>query len=319
MYNTLIKSTASYSPCSTDITFMLLLNDNRIALSSKDSNNIMLYTKEHFAFELSLEGHKDTVIYITQLEDNRLVSSSSDKTVIIWELYKSSYVLKHIIGDIKFQLHTITIEQILQVDKKRMVLAGDDFRIMIYSTEEPYNMIKVIKPSSRYVVGVVYNDNRLYSFSKDDTMRVWNMKSYQCESVLCNIACDIVYQIDKERIMIGENGIIKIISMKDVKVIYTLKNNLLKNIVSMCEVKENVFIFGFCCGKIIKKGGVRIMNIKRNKVIDLIDDVIFTDIIKIDEEDKIITVNDYGFSIKGGIKKEEHMYYLPKIQIWSIQ
>ena len=67
--------------------------------------------------DITLEGHTDCVYYISQLDNNKLISCSWDETIKIWTLS----------SDIPFKVlkgHQDKINSILYVKEKDMLISG---------------------------------------------------------------------------------------------------------------------------------------------------------------------------------------------------
>ena len=46
----------------------------------------------------------------------------------------------------------------------------------------------------------------MISGSEDNTLRLWNMSTYQCDKVIYGVQCcsnNSLYQIDKDRVIVG--------------------------------------------------------------------------------------------------------------------
>ena len=77
--------------------------------------------------------------------------------------------------------------------------------IKIWKSNPPYSdtPIKVLEGHSNFVKSLLYMKERdiLISGSWDETLRLWNMSTYQCDKVIKGVRCychNSLYQIDKD-------------------------------------------------------------------------------------------------------------------------
>ena len=120
--------------------------------------------------------------------------------------------------------------------------------------------IKVLREHRDYVKSLLYIKERdiLISGSYDETLRLWNMSTYQCDKVIEGVDCyfthNYLYQIDKDRVIVGgvnsfsivnidkyviENRIIEDKSLIYVHCFLKLRDN--KTI--LCGCKNGIFCF----------------------------------------------------------------------------
>ena len=80
----------------------------------------------------------------------------------------------------------------------------------------------MLKGHTKDVVSIVYIKERekLFSTSFDFTCRLWNLKTYQCEAVFKGfeecVYNNSLYQIDKDRVIVGEKPRFTIINIKNI-------------------------------------------------------------------------------------------------------
>jgi hypothetical protein len=75
----------SYKPFSNEFTsFHYLENNNILAATIPNSNNLYLMLDEDYLNPVSLEGHNNTILTVAELPNNDIITSSNDCTMRIW-------------------------------------------------------------------------------------------------------------------------------------------------------------------------------------------------------------------------------------------
>jgi len=158
--------------------FISLFNHKIQVLNSKD-------------FKI-LEYHSDAVIFLLQLKDGRLASSSTDYCLNIYKL--NSYELQLSIKD------ESRCRSFIQINDGRIIACYDDGTIKVIKliNENKYQIDQNIKGHSSFCRKVIeIKNNELISISFDNTMRIWkfNENKFNCiktikfqnNSSFCNI------------------------------------------------------------------------------------------------------------------------------------
>ena len=115
------------------------------------------------------------------------------------------------IGDYTIKnAHDSWIWKVITLPNNRIASYSVDKTIKIWKSNPPYSdtPIKVLKGHWEYVTSLLYIKERdiLISGSSDVTLRLWNMSTYQCITVIEGVKCcntNSLYQIDKDRVIVG--------------------------------------------------------------------------------------------------------------------
>ena len=115
------------------------------------------------------------------------------------------------IGDYTIKnAHNIWIFKVITLPNNRIASCSNDKTIKIWKSNPPYSdtPINVLKGHRHYVFTLLYIKERdiMLSGSDDETLRLWNMSTYQCDKVIEGVRCcftNSLYQIDKDRVIVG--------------------------------------------------------------------------------------------------------------------
>ena len=108
-------------------------NDNILIYITLLKNSNLAYSKGNFVkilnienFEIkSLKGHSQMVIYVHELKNNNLASSSFDQTIIIWENKNNNYEIYKILKGHKFE-----VSPLLEINNNLLVSSSFNEKII---------------------------------------------------------------------------------------------------------------------------------------------------------------------------------------------
>jgi WD40 repeat protein len=157
------------------ITMLQFLKDNKLASVGYRGIDITIWdTKGKFQLIKKLSEHKFEIKILFLLNDNNLLSSSIDNTMIIWQYADFSLLYKIQTSD--------TVSKILQNSMGQLITAQWDGMITIWDSYKEYNNAYSLKEHKHRVFAILLlNNNNIVSASYDDTIRIWSFKSdYEC-------------------------------------------------------------------------------------------------------------------------------------------
>lgn len=227
------------------VTAFLLLQDKRFASSSSDST-IKVYNTTSFSIDLNIIGHHSPIFYLSQLDNGLLVSSSEDRSARLWKITKTTYECIHIITDPNLG----QVFQMIPISNNRMASFADDNIIKIWRSEAPYNLIKMLKEDKRDVIQIYYFKKRDYLLSGAFlafSIGLWNLKTYQCDTVFEDIQCffnNSIMEIDDRRIAIFSIQAIYIIDSIHFTIELVSINNEISSLLSVARLRTGELIFG---------------------------------------------------------------------------
>ena len=105
--------------------------------------------------------------------------------------------------------HEYWILKVITLPNNRIASCSNDKTIKIWKSNPPYSdtPINVLEGHSSHANSLLYMKERdiLISGSYDKTLRLWNMSTYQCITVIEGVDCYFInslYQIDKDRVIV---------------------------------------------------------------------------------------------------------------------
>ena len=204
-----------------------LSDNNLIACCGSIENNILRIYKINKGFMnydliQNLEGHKDWVWKVIEIEKNKLISSSKDNTIKIWEKIDNHYICKK----------TIAVSN-KNNNKPINIIRANENEIAAYSSEDKYikfldikndfnevatinNIISSFDPNSIYVL---QNNILLVGGIDSSGLYLIDSKKHEVISVVLNNIREInsILKLSNENILIGckdENSKYSIIEYK---------------------------------------------------------------------------------------------------------
>ena len=197
-----------------DILCLYQLKDLRIILTTKTEGTIKIWNQikdtKSYKLTITLSEHKSSVTSLIQLPDERLLTGSKDKTIIVWELSENSFKCSQILTD-----HTDAIYCLCQLTGIRFASGGDDKTIRIWEEEKGlFKCVNVLKEHKTRVTALTMTNNDCLIAGGDKTITVYKLK----DSKFIKIS-----NIDAH-----SNYITKIIKLSDYKIASASRDNLIK-------------------------------------------------------------------------------------------
>lgn len=242
---------------------ILLLHDGRIAPCSWGSS-VNIINIDNDKCELTLTGHQDTVTYISQLENEKLITCSRDKSIKIWVITKTTVMCEQTIKN----AHNNWINKIIPLSKDRMGSCSSDKTIKIWSSTPPYTIISTMAGHKNLVSSIIQLKGQefLLSGGEDKTMRIWSLSSFLCVTLITNIYFNRrnVIEIGKYiAIACGNN--IKLINSLTFQIEKSIEDNRVGIIWSLIELRDNNILCGDSEGRFFLYNiGSNTVNIKDN-------------------------------------------------------
>ena len=180
---------------STD-TCLLRLKDGRIASCFIDKTIRICELSREYCEEV-IGSQYDYITLICELDAGTIVSCLCQSSIIIGDY------------DIQFA-HELWISKVIALPDNRIASCGGDSLIKIWKSNKPYSKkpIKVLEGHRYTIASLLYIKERdiLISGSSDKTLRLWNMSTYQCTTVIEGVYCwntNSLYMLNDDRVIVG--------------------------------------------------------------------------------------------------------------------
>ena len=261
-----------------------------------EKNNIINEKKDQLKYYYNsetLEGHKDRVISLIQLESGYLASGSKDGSIIIWDLYKNEIISKfYEIGQVicllefepnklligtsenniglwdlnrledsssfNFLRHTLWVNCLVKIDKNTFASASNDCNIYVWDYYNRKFLFELAEHTDCILTLIKLNDGRLCSGSADLTIKIWNIKKRECEFVLIDHNNWILslYQL--------KNGIL--LSSDDESLKIWKNFSLYKSINSRCAYRNLCQIDDNCLAGTTKDNAIDLLDLNNYQI-----------------------------------------------------
>ena len=243
-----IKKIAVLSEHFKGITSLVLLHDGRLCSSSLDAT-IRIFNLTDYQCELTIKTDYVQYPFVSVLPNGNLVACSNTGSIYFYSISKRSFRLVHKIpfahGGNK---NDAWICVVIPISENRIASAGNDTKIKIWNSNEPYNCISVLEGSNSIVYSLLQlkGQELLVSASQDSNLRIWNLKAYQCSTVIAKVECvdtGGMMEIKGNKVLVGGEGKITVVNISKLRIEKTYEDPLLGNLYSGCYLHNDEYIF----------------------------------------------------------------------------
>ena len=144
-------------------------NNNNNEKNSEDEKNSGQKTISDFSINKTIMNHQDKVMSIKVLRDGRLISSSYDKLINIYD--EKSYKLV-----LSIKEHTGWVFYVEEIDYRIIASCSNDYKIKIYKLlpDNKYNLMQTLAEHSYGVYKIIkLSNHQLASCSHDGYIKIW--------------------------------------------------------------------------------------------------------------------------------------------------
>ena len=256
-----VKTITDHTSC---VYSLFNLKDGRVASCSKDTIRIYDPSNDYHCAQAFQRNYED-IGSICQLDDGTIVTSPYDP------YYDPKMIDYEIDDDIEIYIddaYDKYIFRLIPLPDNRIASCSKSNTIKIWKSNPPYSPysdtpIKVLEGHSDYVISLLYIKERdiMISGSRDKTLRIWNMSTYQCENVIEGVECDKViqdlkieysscdnslYQLDNDRVIVGGHDSFYIVNIDKCVIEKTIKDESFGNVYCFIKLRDNKTILCGC-------------------------------------------------------------------------
>ena len=186
---------------------------------------IKIFDTNYKIIQNILKAHEDIIKYVDIKDDNNFVTCSSDKNIKTWIKINNKFKRNLNI----LNAHDNSINKVIYYSNHNLISCSNDKTIKIWEEKtDQYQLIKTLN-HSEYVNSILVIQNKLISSGNEGTT-IWdlnkNIENIKQINYFKKVCCDwgnSLSKIDEDRIIIGGEEIIKIISLKEEKIIKDIK------------------------------------------------------------------------------------------------
>ena len=209
-------------------------------VSVGEDKSIIIFDNQYNIIQKIQNAHSEAINYVNIKDENNFITCSSDKNIITWKKKDNIFILNEKI----INAHKDNICKVIYLQNEKIISCSFDYSVKIWelNNKNKYEFVIGLTHSNRIVSFLYLEDKKLLITSGDDETRFWNILNYECIKCLNEVECcssDALRRID-DNIIVAYDGLIKVISINEKKVIKKIDNYL---IVWCIYVLEEIGIF----------------------------------------------------------------------------
>lgn len=225
--------------------FLLLLLDGRLATIGEGDEIKVYDPKKDYQCVIKIKTGQDIINDICQVENGNIVTCGN-KNLKIWTPNETKF--KFVTVTQQLQLHEDIINQIIPLPNNRLATASFNGIIKILDMDPPYST-ETLQKHEFHINAILYlkKKNVLLSGGNDDTFRIWNLDTLECDSVLEVTECvhqNTLIELDEDRVMFGSFKAIVIINITEKKVDKIINNDTLDFIWTFIKLRDGNILVG---------------------------------------------------------------------------
>ncbi|CAD7931763.1 unnamed protein product [Amoebophrya sp. A120] len=176
----------------------------KVLISGSSDKTLKVWSLETFSCQKTLSGQHTDEVHCVKVLDTIFISGSEDKTMRVWDLvtYEALLVVEN--------AHTSGIFSIQQLAPNILMTGGRDRTIKLWNTADKWSLLKPLLPPHYDGVtslAVSRKLKKMYSVSRDRSIKQWNVNSLENESQQLHIHADWItcccMDPEEERLITG--------------------------------------------------------------------------------------------------------------------
>ena len=228
---TKFKNKSNITISNDDIMCFRYLNKYKILLLGSTYGKIYCFNIEQNKCFLTIHAHKEEeenrgnwgILYITEIEGNRLITCCEDSTMKLWEIVDKSNEKNKSKIDIKYitviRGHRDMVRKVIQLKRgknkqnknNKLVTCSFDCCVGFWEekSKNKFELLRIIK-SHKYWINEIYEiyDGRIFAIGgeHDPFLKIWDPTNYSFELVnepMFSVNHDTIIEINKDFYIIG--------------------------------------------------------------------------------------------------------------------
>ena len=189
-------------------------------ISVSFDKSIIIYDRNLNILQNIKNVHNYYIIYVEVIDENNFITSSKDKSIKLWIKKENKFIINKII----INAHENTILKVIYCSNGNLISCSFDKNIKIWKeNNNNYENIKILTHSN-YVYSILFiEDKNILISSGWDGTKFWNLNKNEinynnisCIKYFNEVKCywnNGLCRLDKDKIIIGEDKSLKIISI----------------------------------------------------------------------------------------------------------
>ena len=246
-------------------------------ISASTDLSIKIFDINFNIIQIINNAHYDRIMYIEIINENTFITCSYDKSIKIWNKKKEYYVLNIIIKN----AHNDYIIKVIYNLNGNLISCSRDKTIKIWelkNNNKYQNLITLVNKRDIFSIIIIENKNILVSSGFEGT-KFWNLNNFELIYYNRESKClnkNALQKINDDTIIIGGefDFLIRIISIKEKKIIYNIKNDFICYGICVIENEQLFLIGGFNDIKIYNSNNFELIQTIKNAHNGYIDGLI---------------------------------------------
>ena len=223
--------------------FLLLLLDGRLATIGEGDEIKVYDPKKDYQCVIKIKTGQNIINDICQLENGNIVTCGNNE-LKIWTPNETKFKFV----TVKKKLYLNNIIKVIPLTDNRLAIASFKGLIKILDMEPPYST-ETLEKHEFHINAILYlkKKNVLLSGGNNDTFRIWNLDTLECDSVLDVTDCvhqNTLIELDEDRVMFGSFKAIVIINITEKKVDKIINNDTLDFIWTFIKLRDGNILVG---------------------------------------------------------------------------
>jgi len=153
------------------VTSLCVLNDGKRVVSGSRDNSLMVFDVDTGSIQITLNGHTDAISDICVLSDDRIVSSSFDRTSCVWDLTTGSIERVRVEEPVSSIIRLVALRD----GSNRVMSAVSGAMLHLWNTDDGSTEQTFSGHTQDVWALCTAGKGYIVSASRDNTLRVWKV------------------------------------------------------------------------------------------------------------------------------------------------
>ena len=157
------------------VNFVAVINENKNLISASEDGRLLVWNLCNGKLEKCILAHDKNIINLKVLPGNKIISTSEDKTIKIWDT--SNYSLIY-----SFNEHRDIVKDIVTTNNYKYAISGSyDKTLKVWDLQNG-NIVRSIDSHDNIIhdICITSDDKYLISASEDNNLKVWDWQKGEC-------------------------------------------------------------------------------------------------------------------------------------------